>query len=114
KYLAISDIFIRPSRSEGMGNSFIEAFAAGIPVIATQEGGLADFLYDAKRNPDKPTTGWAVRKDSPEDIARAVNDILSHPEEVERIKENARALAVANYDWNNVAKKMQGLAFSIF
>src|SRR3989344_1758028 len=42
------DIFIRPSRSEGMGNSFIEAMAAELPVIATQEGGIADFLFDAK------------------------------------------------------------------
>src|SRR3989344_925735 len=41
-YLKACDIFIRPSRSEGMGNSFIEAMAAGVPVIATQEGGIAD------------------------------------------------------------------------
>jgi glycosyltransferase involved in cell wall biosynthesis len=34
KYLHVSDIFIRPSLSEGFGNSYIEAMAAGIPVIA--------------------------------------------------------------------------------
>jgi glycosyltransferase involved in cell wall biosynthesis len=56
-YLKSCDIFIRPSRSEGMGNSFIEAMAAGLPVIGTQEGGIADFLFDAKRNPDTETTG---------------------------------------------------------
>lgn len=33
-YLWASDIFIRPSLSEGMGNSFIEAMAAGLPIIA--------------------------------------------------------------------------------
>ena len=48
-----SDIFIRPSRSEGMGNSFIEAMAASVHVIATQEGGISDFLFDEKKNPDK-------------------------------------------------------------
>jgi glycosyltransferase involved in cell wall biosynthesis len=60
KYLRVSDIFIRPSRSEGMGNSFVEAMAAGLPVIATQDGGIADFLFDAKKNPEKPSTGFAV------------------------------------------------------
>ena len=45
-YLHISDIFIRPSLSEGMGNSFIEAMAAKIPVIATPVGGIPDFLFD--------------------------------------------------------------------
>lgn len=103
------DIFIRPSRSEGMGNSFIEAMAAGLPVIATQEGGIADFLFDAKRNPNKETTGWAVDKDSPEQIALAVKDILAHPEQVTRVKAAARALILEKYDWNLIATQMKTL-----
>lgn len=103
------DIFIRPSRSEGMGNSFIEAMAAGLPVIATQEGGIADFLFDAKRNPDKETTGWAVDKDSPEQIALAVKNILAHPEQVARVKAAAKALVFEKYDWNLIATQMKTL-----
>lgn len=109
QYLHMSDIFIRPSRSEGMGNSFIEAMAAGLPVVATQEGGIADFLFDAKRNPDKETTGWAVDVDSPEQIVEAVKEILSNPEKVARVKENARKLVVENYDWNLIAEQMRGV-----
>jgi glycosyltransferase involved in cell wall biosynthesis len=107
------DIFIRPSRSEGMGNSFIEAMAAGLPVIATQEGGIADFLFDAKRNPDKETTGWAVNKDSPEQIAETVKEILNNPEQVARVTANAKKLVTEKYDWNNIAVKMKGLLDSI-
>ena len=103
------DMFIRPSRSEGMGNSFIEAMAAELPVIATQEGGIADFLFDAKRNPDKETTGWAVDADSPEQIAAAVQDILAHPEQVVRVKAAAKKLVVEKYDWNLSARKMRAL-----
>jgi UDP-glucose 4-epimerase len=113
KYLKISDIFVRPSRSEGMGNSFVEAFAAGIPVIATQEGGIADFLFDAKKNPDKPTTGWAVAKDSPEEIALAVKDILAHPEQVKKVTATAKALAFSTYDWDAIARAMREKVFSI-
>ena len=102
-------IFIRPSRSEGMGNSFIEAMAAGLPVIATQEGGIADFLFDAKRNPNKETTGWAVDKNSPEQIAEAVKDILAHPKQVARVKETAKKMAIEKYDWNLIANKMKTL-----
>ncbi len=103
------DIFIRPSRSEGMGNSFIEAMAAELPVIATQEGGIADFLFDAKRNPDKETTGWAVDKDSPEQIAEAVEDILAHPEQVARVTATAKKMALEKYDWNLIAAQMKML-----
>jgi glycosyltransferase involved in cell wall biosynthesis len=108
------DIFIRPSRSEGMGNSFIEAMALGLPVVATQEGGIADFLFDAKRNPEKPTTGWAVNKDSPEQIAEAVKGIIAHPEQVSKVTRTASAMVTEKYDWNTVADSMQKLFKGIF
>jgi len=107
--LAACDIFIRPSRSEGMGNSFVEAMAAGLPVIATQEGGIADFLFDAKRNPGKETTGWAVDADAPEQVAEAVKDILATPEQVRTVTETARQMAVEKYDWSLIAANMQDL-----
>lgn len=113
KYLKISDIFIRPSRSEGMGNSFIEAFATSIPVIATQEGGIADFLFDAKRNPEHAPTGWAVDKDSPRQIAEAVTDILTHPDTVAEVIENARTLAFQKYDWDSIASDMYAKVFTL-
>lgn len=39
-----SDVFVRPSRSEGMGNSFVEAKAAGLTVIGTPVGGIKDLI----------------------------------------------------------------------
>ena len=111
-HLHRADIFIRPSRSEGMRNSFVEAMAAGLPVIATQEGGIADFLFDAKRNPDKPTTGYAVDKDSPEQIAAAVKEILAKPEEARRVTENAKKLAFEKYDWDLITRDMREKVFA--
>lgn len=111
KYLKVSDIFTRPSRSEGMGNSFVEAFAAEIPVIATQEGGIADFLFDEKRDPDKPTTGWAVDKDSPAQIAAAVLDTLERPEKVREVLATAKQLAFEQYDWDRSARLMREEVF---
>ncbi len=103
------DIFIRPSRSEGMGNSFIEAMVAGLPVIGTQEGGIADFLFDAKRNPDTETTGWAVDKDSPKQIAEAVQDIVAHPEKAKEVTITAKKMVQEKYDWTIITKQMQSL-----
>jgi len=113
-YLKACNIFIRPSRSEGMGNSFIEAMAAELPVIATQEGGIADFLFDEKRNPDKETTGWAVDRDSPEQIAAAVEDILAHPEKVARVRSTAKKMVFEKYDWDLIARKMRGVFDRVF
>jgi glycosyltransferase involved in cell wall biosynthesis len=90
-----------------MGNSFIEAMAAGLPVIATQEGGIADFLYDAKRNPGKEPTGWAVDRDSPEQIAESVKDIIAHPEKVATVTETAHTMVIKTYEWSHITRNMQ-------
>ena len=111
KYLHACDIFIRPSRSEGMGISFVEAMAAELPVIATQEGGIADFLFDEKRNPDKEMTGWAVDTDSPKQIAKAVKEILSNSEKTKKVIEMAKKLAIEKYDWDIITKDMKEKVF---
>ncbi len=112
KYLKISDIFTRPSLSEGMGNSFVEAMASELPVIATQEGGIADFLFDPELNPDVPPTGRAVKPRDPEGIARAVKLFLENPEKTAEIVANAKKLAFAKYDWDIIAKDMKERVFS--
>jgi glycosyltransferase involved in cell wall biosynthesis len=112
QYLKACDIFIRASRSEGMGNSFVEAMAAGLPVIATQEGGIADFLFDEVRNPDKPITGWAVDSDSPAQIADAVKRIMENPEKTRRVIATAKAMVMEKYDWDLIARDMKEKVFA--
>ncbi len=111
KYRKISDIFVLPSRSEGQGISFVSTMVSGLPIIATQEGGIADFLFDATRNPDKSTTGLAVDKDSPEQIAGAVKEILANPEKAKKVVATARAYALENFDWDVIAKNMRDKFF---
>lgn len=107
----VVDIFVGPSRSEGLGNSFLSAMASYLPVVTTQEGGLAEYVFDAKRNPEKGTTAWAVDKDNPEHIAEAVRDIMAHPEKVKEVTERARAMVVEKYNWESVAKQMRERVF---
>lgn len=112
KYRKISDIFVLPSRSEGQGISFLSTMVSGLPIIATQEGGIADFIFDKKRNPERPATGWAVDKDSPEQIAAAVKDILAHPDEAKKVVETAKTFAREHFDWDSIAKEMRERVFA--
>lgn len=114
KYRRAADIFVGPSRSEGLGNAFLSAMASRLPVVATQEGGLADFLFDKEKNPNQTPTGWAVGKNNPEDIAAAVKDIVSNPEKVKKIVNNARELVIREYDWDKIAEQMKSKVFGRF
>ncbi len=106
KYLKASDIFIRPSLSEGFGNSFIEAMAARIPVIATPVGGIVDFLKDKE-------TGLFCEVNSPEDIARKTEIYLHDKNLRDEIVDNAFNMVVRDYDWKLVAKNMKEKVFDI-
>ena len=111
KYLKACDIFVRPSRSEGMGNSPIEAMAAGIPVICTQVGGLADSIIDPDRNPGKTPTALAVPTKDPEAIAKQVRRFLENDAEREQIIKNAREFALARYNSKTIDAAMRERVF---
>jgi len=99
-YFKVSDIFVRPSVIEGFGSAFVEAFAAGIPVIATPVGGIPDFLQDG-------VTGLFCEVRNPESIARAAKRYLDNPALVAKVVKNARELVMQKYDWNIIARDMK-------
>lgn len=112
RYLKMVDIFIRPSLSEGMGNSFIEAMAAGIPVIATPVGGITDFLFDPDMNPDKEPTGLFCSVNDPESIVGQVKRMTSDTELREGLVANAQKLVQKQYDWEHVVGRMEKEVFA--
>ncbi len=104
KYLKACNIFIRPSRSEGMGNSFVEAMAAELPVIATPVGGITDFLIDGE-------TGWFAAVDNPSSIVNAYERIYSSVENTSAVITKAKKVALDRYNWNLIAKRMENEVF---
>ncbi len=106
QYLQVSDIFIRPSITEGFGNSFIEAMAAGIPVIATPVGGIVDFLKDGE-------TGLFAQVRNPKSIADNVNKLVSDISLRNSIVEKAKKMVEEKYEWGDIADRMKKLLLEI-
>ncbi|PJE51074.1 MAG: hypothetical protein COV29_02255 [Candidatus Yanofskybacteria bacterium CG10_big_fil_rev_8_21_14_0_10_36_16] len=98
KYLKISHVFARPSRSEGMGISFLEAMAAEIPVVATPVGGIIDFITDSE-------TGVFCGVDDEESVAEKIKLLTENKELRDKIVRNAFSMVKERYDWDNIAKK---------
>lgn len=101
--LQSSDVFIRPSLSEGLGNAFLEAMAARVITVGTNVGGIPDFLTDGK-------TGFIVEKEDPQSIASVIRRIESLPEDTkETIRNSAEALIRNEYDWDTITTAMRKL-----
>jgi glycosyltransferase involved in cell wall biosynthesis len=106
KHLHEADIFVRPSISEGFGNSFIEAMAAGLPVIATPVGGIPDFLENG-------STGLFCEPRNPKSIADQIKRLMADEPLREGLIENAKRMVEDKYDWNLIAREMQSKVFNI-
>ena len=80
------DVFIMPSRSEAWGLAALEAMAHGVPVIASDIGGLAELIEDGNG-------GWLVRPEDAGALARAITYAAANPERLREQGQKARARA---------------------
>ena len=121
-YLHIADVFCRPSLSEGMGSSFVEAMAAGLPVVATPVGGIPDFLFSPSHlfrggseggvlshEWNEKITGLFCEVENPESIAEKVQLLLTNDELRNRIIANASKMVREKYGWDGIAERMESI-----
>lgn len=84
---AAADLLILPSRGETYGMVVTEALARGIPVLATEVGGVPEALG---RAPDGSLPGILVEPDEPAALAAAIRRWLSEPDLRRRLRHSAR------------------------
>lgn len=97
--LRMSNLFVRPSRFEGFGSSFIEAMAAGIPVIGTPVGGITDFI-------DNKKTGLLVPPNDYKALAEAMEKLYKDKTLYHALVKNGRRLVRGKYDWDLIASQV--------
>ena len=95
--LAQTDICVFPSLWESFGYTCLESMSAGRGVVATDPSGMAEMLRDGSKE-----FGRLVPPRSPAEIARAVIDLLHHPEERMRLGAAARERALDQYSLSRV------------
>lgn len=86
--------FVCPSRREPFANVILEAFASGLPVVATDVGGNRELLADG--------AGILCRPEDPASLAAGVARVLHEPALAEALRRRA-AEAASSHDWRRVA-----------
>lgn len=81
-YMKHADLFVHPSYVESFGIVAAEALALGVPCVITRSSGVMDFLVDGENA--------VLTEQSPEDLARKVQMVLTDDLLRNRLRQNAR------------------------
>ncbi len=82
-YLAAADVFLLPSRDEGMPIAILEAMRAGLPIITSTIGGIPEMIEDGR-------SGILIEPGNPFKIAEAVMKLLKNKRLREELARRAR------------------------
>ena len=98
-----ASVFCLPTTVEPFGVVFLEAFAHGLPVIATNIGAIPDFVENGR-------SGYMVDPNDAAQLALRLNDLLADPARCAAFGSCGNALVDARYTWSATARR---LAFHI-
>lgn len=97
--LPCCDVMVAPSQNEPFGQVFLEAMAAGVPVIATKSGGPLSFVNTEEGAPN----GWMVGVDDEAELADAMVQAVNDEGARRERSDNAYSQIRANYSWTGLA-----------
>jgi glycosyltransferase involved in cell wall biosynthesis len=89
-YIEQMDILVNASDPEPFGIVLLEAMARGVPVVAVNSGGPAEFIEHGR-------SGWLARSGEPQALADALQPLLGSPEERKRIGAAGRERYLAHF-----------------
>jgi len=101
-FLERADVFVLPSRAEGMSNALLEAMSLGLPVVASRIPGNVDVVQDG-------VDGLLFEVDDPDSLSDALIRMLGDAALRERVGSRARLTVVERYALGGVARRYLGL-----
>jgi glycosyltransferase involved in cell wall biosynthesis len=96
KLLAVMDVFVLPSLSEGLSIALLEAMRAGRPVVATRVGGNPELVIEGK-------TGFLVAAEDAPALAQAILKLLEDSNQAKTFGARARRLVEQQYTLDRMA-----------
>lgn len=97
-YYSAADVVVVPSHYESFGMVALEAMACGVPVVASQVGGLAFLVKDGE-------TGFVIPNDEPDLLADRLDDLLRNKDLQVRLGRQGE-LAARDYSWEKIASRI--------
>ncbi len=106
EFLSILDLFVLPSRWEGMPNAVMEAMLAEKPVIATKVSGVPDLIKNE-------VDGLIVAPEDAAGLSQAINRLINDLEFGQELARAARQKIMSHFDLKNMISEYEKLYESI-
>ncbi len=100
KPLSVIDIFALPSLKEGLGLSIMEAQAAGIPVIASNVGGIYTIIKDNEN-------GLLIPPKDSLSLAQAIMKLINNPKLAKKMGERGREIIREKFSLDKMTEKIE-------
>lgn len=100
KYLTSFDLYIQPSLSESFGLAILQAMSVGLPVIATNTGGIPEVVTEGK-------SGLLVEPMDSKALAEAILELLRHPQKAKKMGEMAHKEAQLKFNLDDMIKELE-------
>ncbi|MFN3158099.1 MAG: glycosyltransferase [Rubinisphaera brasiliensis] len=97
-----ADLFVFPSRWEGMPNAILEAMAAGLPIVSTAVEGIDELLDDGESARITPCDDVTA-------MSTAVEELLTDPAKQQAFAEAAQKTVRERFSWDQVAADYERL-----
>jgi glycosyltransferase involved in cell wall biosynthesis len=105
QHYARADIYVQTPSIDNMPNSVIEAYASGLPVVATRVGGVPAILADRVH-------GLLAEDDDDAGVADRIMTLLENPDYARQLAQAAHATC-ASYEWPTVRRAWMQAYFSL-
>lgn len=100
--LSCADVFLLPSQSESFGLSALEAMSCGVPVVASNIGGIPELVSHNE-------CGFVAEFGDTERMAKYVKELFDNPKKWNAFSENARKRAVEEFNINIIVPQYEQL-----
>ena len=101
-YYSASDIFVIPSYYEPFGMTVLEAMRCGVPIIASNVGGLSYIIQNGKTGIFFPPGNYRI-------LAEKIIRLFKNEKLKNKLTKNAEVIVKENYSWNKIATEMSKL-----
>lgn len=100
EFYCMSDVYVLPSRAEGLPTTLMEAMSCGLPAVVSDIGGCEDLVEDG-------VSGYRIQTENVDEYVDKITELLGNERKRNDMGKNALSFVRKNCDYVNVVGELE-------